>query len=551
MKKIYENIKKLVYGFVLLMVFSGISLATNHFTTVWNGQNGQNHMNFIVISAILEDLALQANDEIAIFSGLYCVGAKTLTQPISLTNSATFLSIPASQKDGVNNGFTENDTIVFKIWDNLNQKEMVAKAVKFRNDVPTWATSGKFSAGATSVVEIVSYTVLAQTISLKSGYNLVSTVVTPEDPCVSVVTKPLCDSGTLIKMQDEAGNSYEYWENSWVNNLGSIQNTKGYQIRVANDCQLEVSGRPVTLPLDLQLKTGWNMISFPYQSAVSAQTVIQSLINENKLVKLQDETGRSIENWGMFGGWQNSIGNLTPGKAYKIKLNSDATLVIQQSYPKSVVLQPELEATNYFTTSVEGNGVDHMNINLIDIRESGIVPGDELAAFDGDICVGALKISDYHVTNGYASIAASYSTDEKIQNGFKVGSPIRIKIWKSTSNEVSTIQAEVIKGELTYEKNASVLVKVVSLSTGVVSIENTVEIDVYPNPGKGLITVSFSQIPDKEGRIDILDLSGRKITSRQISYITEEFNLENQSAGLYIVKSTIGNYINTQKLIIN
>jgi len=81
--------------------------------------------------------------------------------------------------------------------------------------------------------------------------------------------------------------------------------------------------------------------------------------------------------------------------------------------------------------------------------------------------------------------------------------------------------------------------------------ENTVVKDVYPNPGKGLITVSFSQIPDKEGRIDILDLSGRKITSRQISYITEEFNLENQSAGLYIVKSTIGNYINTQKLIIN
>jgi hypothetical protein len=552
MKTIYENLQRMGYILVLLVLFSGISLAANHFTTVWDGQNGQNHMNFVVVSAISDDLPLNANDEIAIFSGAYCVGAKALTQSISLTNNTTFLSIPASQKDGVNNGFTENDTIIFKFWDNVNQKEMIAKAVTYRNNLSSWSTTGKFSAGATSVVEIVSYTELTQTIVLQSGYNMISTIVTPKDPTVSVVAKPLCDQGYLIKMQDEAGNSFENWGTTgWVNNLGSIQKTEGYQVRVANNCQLQVCGRPVSLPLDIQLKAGWNMISFPYSSAVNAKTVVQSLIDQNKLIKVQDEAGHSIENWGIFGDWQNSIGNLMPGKAYKIKLNADATLTIQQSYPKSLVIPAKSELTEYFTTKIEGNGVDHMNINMVNIRESGIVAGDELAAFDGELCVGVLKITENHLSNGYASIAASFSTDDKVQNGFKVGDPIQVRIWNPTSGAVSTIQTEVLGGHMTYEKNASVIVKIVSLSTGAKVFEDLVKIDVYPNPGNGHVTVRFSQLPASGSRIDILDLSGRKIASRQISDISEQFNLEQQSAGLYIVKSTIGNYSDTQKLIIN
>jgi hypothetical protein len=552
MKRVYKKFQKKAYFLLLFALFSVISYGTNHFTTVWAGENGQNHMNFVVVSAISEDLPLLANDEIAVFSGSLCVGAKTLTQPISLSNNSTFLTIPASQKDGLNNGFTENDTIIFKIWDNLNQKEMVAKAVTYRNDIATWSVTGKYSAGATALVEIVSYTEIVQTIDLKSGYNMVSTNVTPKDPNVSAVAKPLTDQGYLLKMQDEAGNSFENWAGSgWVNNLGSIQKTKGYQVRVASNCQLQVCGRPVTLPLDIQLKSGWNIISFPHTESINALNVVQSLIDQGKLIKVQDEAGHTIENWGLYGGWQNAIGNLIPGKAYKIKLNADAVLTIQQNYPKSAVIIAQSELTEYFTTQIEGNGVDHMNINMIDISESGISIGDELAAFDGDLCVGFLKITENHLINNNASIAASFSTDDNIQNGFKVGDPIQVKIWNPVSGKESFVQTEVLSGKMTYEKNSSVLVKIVSLSTSAKKFDKMVKIDLFPNPGNGRVTVRFSQLPDAGSRIDIYDLSGRKIVSREISDLSEEFNLEQQSAGLYIVKSTIGTYGETQKLIIN
>jgi hypothetical protein len=553
MKRFYDNIQKKAFFGIICVLFSVSSFAANHFTTVWDGENGQNHMNFVVVSAIVEDFSLSANDEIAVFSGSYCVGAKKLIQSINPTDFNTFITIQASQKDGLNNGFTENDTILFRIWDNANQKEMLAKAVAYRNNIATWLINGKFSAGATSVVEIVSYSEYTQTIDLKTGYNMVSTYVTPNDPDISAITKPISDQGYLLKVQDETGNSFENWGTTgWINNLGMIQKTEGYQFRVANNCQFQITGRQVSLPLDIQLRSGWNIISFPYtESACPVTFVLKTLMDQNKLVKVQDESGNSIENWGMFGGWVNTIGNLTPGKAYKIKLNADATLTIPKSYPKSASIQIMKEMAEHFSTQIEGNGVDHMNINMTDIGQLGLMAGDELAAFDGGLCVGTLKITEYHLVDGNASITASYSTDEKIQNGFAVGNPIQIKVWSQISGEESFVQSEILNGQMTYERNASVLVKLKSMGTSISSFEELVKIDLFPNPGNGKVTVRFSQMPDAGSRIDILDLSGRRIVSREISDISEEFNLENQSAGLYLVKSIIGTYNNTQKLIIN
>jgi hypothetical protein len=552
MKRFYRNFQKAALLATLFLLISGMSYAANHFTTVWDGENGQNHMNFVVVSAISEDIPLAANDEIAVYSGTSCVGAKKLIQTISVSNNTTFLTIPASQKDGLNNGFTDNDTIIFKIWDSVNQKEMQAKAITYRNNISTWVTNGKFSAGATAVVEIVSYTEYTQTINLKTGYNMVSTYVTPKNPNICAITKTLLDQGYLVKIQDETGQSYENWgATGWINNLGAIQNTEGYQIRVVNNCQFQVVGRQVTLPLDIQLKIGWNIISFPYSVAVDGMNVIQTLIDQGKLVKVQDESGYSIENWGLFGGWKNSIGNLIPGKAYKIKLNADAILTIPQSYLKSSIAPVQFEKADHFSTLIEGNGVDHMNINMVNISESGIVAGDELAAFDGELCVGTLKITDNQILSGNASLTASYSTDDKNQNGFKVGDPIQIKIWSQISGKESIIQSEILKGQMTYERNASVLVKVVSLSTSANRIEDLVQVDVFPNPAHNKVTVRFSQIPDAGSQIEIMDLSGRKITSRQFLNQSEEFNLEQQSAGIYLVKSIIGSKEIIQKLIIN
>jgi len=530
------------------------NIAPVHFSTVWQSQTGINYMNLMVVSATLEDLPLTADDEIALYDGNSCVGVKRLGTTINPADNTTFLNIPASQKSGLINGFTDNDTIIIKIWDHVNQKEMFAKAITYHNDISTWTTSGKYISGATAVAEIVSYTEYTQTIELKAGYNMISTYVTAPNETVGEVVKPLRDAGSLIKIQDEAGNSFENYGTvggGWIDNVGIIEKTEGYKIRVANNCTLQVTGRPIALPLDIPLTTGWNIISFPRTDALDAMSIIQTLIDQNKLVKVQDEAGNSIENWGIFGGWKNGIGNFFPGKAYKVKMNSNAILTLQQSYTKSSTILANTEKTEYFISAVEGNGTDHMNINLVSLRESGISVGDELAAFDGEICVGTLKITENDFLYGSASLVTSFSTDDKYQDGFKVGDPIQIYAWNQLSGNESKVLAEVVKGQMNYEKNASVMIKLKSLTTGTETLSENLQIDVFPNPSTGRFTVRFSQLPEAGGQIDILDISGRKISSRLISETSERFDIEGQPAGIYLVKSILGSNEIVQKLIIN
>lgn len=526
------------------------AIQPSHFIPVWNGENGQNHMNFIVVSAKLEDLALIADDEIGLFSGNLCVGAQILTKEINSADNSTYLTIQASQDDGSNNGFIDNDTIIVKMWDHSSQIEMLAKAVVYRNDMPTWITSGRYTAGATAVIEIVSYIEYTQTIALKKGYNLISTNVTADNTMACHVTQPLVDEGNLIKLQDEAGNSLENWGSfgGWVNNIGTIKTTEGYKIKVADNCSLQITGRFVALPLDISLKNGWNIISFPRTDMVDGMAVVQSLIDQGKLVKVQDETGNSIENWGIYGGWVNGIGNFIPGKAYKIKVNADAILTIHENYLKSSVIFAQAEATSYYRTKIEGNGNDHMNINIVGLREAGVSVGDELAAFDGKICVGTLKITENHLNTGTACLVAS-SADDKNLDGFKSGNKIQVYSWNQVTGDETEVQTEVVKGQLSYEINGSVMVKLKS-AQAVVAIDETVKIDVFPNPSSGRVTVRFSEMPDAGSKIEITDVAGRIISSRIISDASEEFNLDQQSGGLYLVKTILGSNTTIHKLVI-
>ena len=527
----------------------------SHFTTVWQGLNGLNHMNINVVSAALEDIPLSADDEIAVFSGSACVGTSKLIKSINPSDNTTFLTILASQNDGTVNGFVDNDTIVFKIWNNKTQKELQVNSVVYRNDITSWKTNGRYSPGATAVAEIASYQVFTQSIELLKGYNMISTYVSPQNPNVSAVTKTLMDQGNLIKMQDETGNSFENWDTfgGWINKLGSLEETEGYKIQVANNCTLQVTGRPIAMPFDISLKTGWNIISFPRTDFVNAINVVQSLIDQNKLVKVQDEAGNSIENWGLFGGWKNGIGNFIPGKAYKVKMSADAILTFQESYPKSALVVAKAEPTEYYHTSVEGNGTDHMNINITGLNSVGISEGDELAAFDGAICVASIKITKANLLSGTASLASSFSTNDQIPNGFKSGDLIQISAWSKVSGNESKVVAEVIAGQMKYEKNASVLVKLKSASTAtaITDLNDPVKIDVFPNPCQGRVTVRFSEIPEANSRIEISDLSGRKLVSRLITGTSEEFNLDSFTSGLYLVRSILGSSEFVQKLIVN
>lgn len=526
-----------------------------HYTPAGLNSTGQSPMSIRIEGAEQEDMPLTTGDEIAVFSGATCVGAIRLSHPIQATDVSTFATLTVYPRTSTYSGFVPNDTIVFKIWSAQQQKEFTINQVNYKKDQTSWATSGKFSSGSAAVVELFSYTELTQSISLKQGYNLISAYVAPANTDAGQVLKSLAVSGSLSKVQDEAGNAYENWGTAggWVNSIGLIEETEGYKVRVNADCTLKITGRPVALPLDIPLVEGWNLIAYPRMDEVNAMSVIQSLIDENKLIKVQDEDGSAIENWQAFGGWVNGIGNFVPGKAYKVKVSASTVLHINDTYLKAAVVLAQSAQPEHFFSITEGNGTDHMNINLSGLNESELQVGDELGAFDGSVCVGSLKVTPGHLDSGLAVITASYKTDASVKDGFTEGNSIQLRIWKQQTGAEVSANLICTAGRLVYERNASVFVqlKSVALTTSVSTLSNSSEVVVYPNPSDGAFTVKFDQMPDEGSRIDILDLSGKKITSRLVSWYAEDFNLAGQAPGVYLVKSTQGSKEVVRKLIIN
>ncbi len=270
---------------------------------------------------------------------------------------------------------------------------------------------------------------------------------------------------------------------------------------------------PFGFPFPIVLEPGWNLMGYPQSEPYDAQLVVQQLIDKNSLVKIQDEKGNSIENWGLFGGWTNNIGNFEPGKGFKIKMSLKDTLWIYQNYPKSTVILPEPVATTHFKPKFEGNGVDHMNINLVGLPVNILSKGDELAIYDGDNCVCAITLLPIHLSNRAVSISASAS-DEQGMAGFAEGSPFTLKLWKQTSNQEFSLEPDILKGNSTFVKHETTMASLEKYAiTGLEGIDgsNLTEINCYPNPFNDKLNIEINLEKDAEVEIEVLNQLGQSV----------------------------------------
>jgi hypothetical protein len=324
-----------------------------------------------------------------------------------------------------------------------------------------------------------------------------------ENSDLASLFKSLIDDGSLIKVQDGKGNTFEDLGTlgGWTNNIGNLMPGKGYKVKVKNESQLDFVGTPSIFPLKIPLETGWNIIGYPKSSEADAQLVVKQLIDRGTLIKVQDEKGNSLEEWGKLMGWKNNIGNFIAGKGYKIKVRSKDTLTIYESYSKGALTDLyEMKPTIHFLPAFEGNGVDHMNINLIGLYDGLLNIGDELAVFDGAVCVGAVNLQDFHLTNQTVSIPVS-ATDNIGLSGFSDGNPIILKLWKTKTDKEYIISPEIVNGSSTFIKHETTLASLEKLIVNV--FDNEIQKDelrakCYPNPFSDEISIEVYQ-PESTG----------------------------------------------------
>ncbi len=419
-----------------------------------------------------------------------------------------------------------------------------------------WTQAGEYQRTLTSVTgcdsivttELSVEQAVIQTIELKKGWNVFSSYVFPSDSSIDAIQNMLSSSNILWEVEDENGNTYEKKGNNWINNIGNFKRTEGYKIRVKNSGVLTLKGQEVALPLNIELEKGWNLISFPYNGTVDAMEVIQPLIDAGSLVKVQDEKGNSIEYWGDTEGWINAIGNLNAGEGYFIQVSTNSTLPIMNEYEKSALVLANELATNNFHVGYEGNGSKHMNINIVGLNEINFHVGDEIAAFDGDICVGAVKLGISNIEEDAVSIRASLS-DNDVLNGFTEGNQITLVVWNAAANEVTQYVVNVIEGNMTFEAQGSVFAQFSKEETTGIDEFESVKVNMFPNPATDQVAVQFSTLPEYGTRIELLDMTGKQLVSRGVESVKEVFDIRSYISGIYFIKIISANGYKVNKLV--
>lgn len=381
-----------------------------------------------------------------------------------------------------------------------------------------------------------------QKIQLDKGWNIISSYLIPVDRDMEFVMESIRANKSLIKVVDENNNAFEHESTlaGWINKIGSFQIAEGYKVKMEFQDTLEIAGFSVNLPVSVEIKKGINIVSFPYNTPVNALSVMKELINDGIVDKIQDEKGNAIEQWDGLG-WINGIGNFTPGHGYVIHANNFGVLTINNAYEKAGLLLTNI-GTDHFHVSYEGNGLDHMNINIAGLNETSLNIGDEIAVFDQGICVGAIKLSDLNFEINAVSIPAS-AADSDGKDGFLVGNSIGLKVWFNKTKKEFTTDFDLIKGKMVFDKQASVFLRL----KGVKSDMETLEI--FPNPSNEIINIIYPYQNNQMSEISVFDATGRKILSRIAQSNPETVNISSLPAGSYFVKVKTNNKEVTEKFI--
>ncbi len=392
-----------------------------------------------------------------------------------------------------------------------------------------------------------------QSVPLTNGWNIFSLAVTPDDVSMMSILQPLISEGSLVKVQDETGAAIEQIPGlgTWIDNIHNWSNTEGYKIRVNTSTTLTVTGQPITQPVDISLLAGWNIIGYPSSNSQVAMTVLDELITAGSLMKVQSETGAAIEPLPLNMGWIDDIHNFMPGEGYKVRVASDDILTIDPlGSGGGLKSAPGVTMPRHFRPIWSGNGYDHMNIYLTEITEgaSMLQAGDEIAVFDGDLCVGTTVIQ--HQNQNQNLFAVAVSADDpttETRDGFTAGNEISFRIWRADANsEVIVNTVQFYPGySNSFEPLGTTVAGVTLPAAGTTELVTALG-DNYPNPFTQETTIPFTLAEESHVDLAIYDILGKRVAtlvnsrllpgSHTISWDGSNHNQEKVKPGIYFCR---------------
>jgi hypothetical protein len=539
------------------------SLHEKHFVPVWEGSGTFNPMTLYCSKAQLYDIDLELYDEIAVFDGNVCVGAYVLTTPLSTSSIANII---CSADDGSDNGFTEGNEILFRIWDASDSLE--STPTSFSLACPTLAPIAPvpFQSLGSACVELDAPGIVPQMIALYNGWNMFSLAIEPEGSHDMLdMLSPILDTH-VIKVIDEQGQTIEKIFGTWQNYIGGWLPTEGYYIKMSDNVDWEIEGSEIEAPFAIDLVSGWNMIGYIcLNDEQDALNVLQSLIDNEYLIKVIDESGSTVEK--IFGTWQNYIGNMKAGEGYYLKVTENCTLT-ETCDGDAVTAKNTTPIPVHFVKEKMSHPYKPMSLYLADVSIQGepLQPGDEVAVFKNDQFVGSMV---WQSTSRPQLLSVS-AADGNIP-GFSKGTYMSFKIWSKSQRQQVTVSPEQCEW---FSSNGEKQVRMPAfeeLGSAVLSIRmnnfTSMEIPTeyklypnYPNPFNPTTTIAYDLPKAADVRLEIYNTMGQRVrVLRDILQDAGHYEMvwdgRNDSGlpvvcGLYIYEIKAGNFRDLRKMVL-
>jgi hypothetical protein len=188
--------------------------------------------------------------------------------------------------------------------------------LSFNNEITLENSTGDF--WGPNDVFLAKYTP-AISISLSSGWNMISANVIPKKPEIDSIFSKIKEKIIIVKNE----NGYVYIPGYGINTIGEWKFAEGYQIYSTEDTVLFITGSCINPENeDIFLVMGWHIVAYLGSEPQSAVDALKSLTDAGVLVIVKDSNGNAyIPAFGI-----NNIGDMQPGQGYQMYLDDNGTL---------------------------------------------------------------------------------------------------------------------------------------------------------------------------------------------------------------------------------
>jgi len=373
---------------------------------------------------------------------------------------------------------------------------------------------------------------VVQEYTLGIGYQFISTRIIPEDMDMQLICNDILDNLDFVR--NTGGYMLRKIGPNWINGIGDWATTEGYLFKMLGEDEFSISGEVINAQTPIDLLTGYQFISFLPENQTDALVAFNDILDNLDFVR--NTAGLTVIKIGP--NWINGIGDLMPGEGYLVKMNASDVLIYPVDGKKFTGITNI--KSEYFNFE-GGNAADPVYTMYV----SGLNIGDEVAAYDGNLMVGATTVISENVFDNSLAIFNTLTYGQ----GYSEGNPIVFKVWNKTTNDVVNADFSM---EAVYNSYVSNVYpgndgefSVVNFSKGT-SVTND-ELIIYPNPATDEINISS---PSDIINITIYNYVGQSVYSGNANSSNVKINTNNFEAGIYIIRIQTCKGIETQKVTI-